>query len=317
MTPLKILSFNLENFFLTSESLAPSRGLVSLKDKNKVKDIARMIIELNPDVCALSEVGGLSSLEHFNKNHLSEKYISICPPGNSDRGIEIGYLIKKELQNSFKHVSHKETELDFIYPNDIIENKKATEKNNPLPFGNQKFSRDLSELQISLGEEQIIIFLVHLKSQWDRRGDDFRGRFHRQAEVKALVDITKSRKKELPNAHIILTGDFNGRVTGSVTDPEFKNLRDQNYTDILKVKDLPETEKYSMIQFNQGVREFVQLDYILVENKTKKFIVKEKSGLVRFKNSNGNQIPLPGSLQERSNLPSDHFPLTLTLQFPM
>jgi len=312
---LSILCFNLENFFLTSESLAPSRGLVNLKDKSKVDDIARMIKEIDLDVCALSEVGGSTSLEHFNKNYLNDKYDVHLIEGNSDRGIEVGYLVKKELPFKINLFSHKNKELNFIYPNDEIENQKSLDKGGEITHGKQKFSRNVLELELihNSSTKQFNIFLVHFKSQWDRRGDDFRGKGHRKAEADGLVEIVKERKKSSPDSHIILTGDFNGRVKGETEDPEFDSLRLMNFKDILEFKDLPQEKKYSMVQFNQNQREFIQLDYILMLDETQNLIEKEKSGLVRFKDPKGNQIPLPRTLYDRNRLPSDHFPLVLTL----
>lgn len=312
---LSLLCFNLENFFLTSESLAPSRGLVNLKDSQKVEDIARMLKEIDVDICAFSEVGGRSSLEHFNEKYLDSKYEIQILEGNSDRGIEIGYLVKKEISFNLDLITHKDKILNFIYPNDLIENEKAVSNGQPLVHENQKFSRNVLELQLKEKNTatQFNIFLVHFKSQWDRRGDDFRGQGHRKAEAEALAEIVKERQTMFPDAHMILTGDFNGRVKGEQQDPEFESLRKMNFIDVLEHKDLPQAEKFTMAQFNQGQREMIQLDYILLEEKTRSSINKDKSGLVRFKDNEGNQIPLPKTLYDRNRLPSDHYPLLLTL----
>jgi endonuclease/exonuclease/phosphatase family metal-dependent hydrolase len=311
------MCFNLENFFLTTESLVPSRGLVNLKDKTKVEDIAHMIKAIDLDVCALSEVGGRSSLEEFVRLYLENKYDVHLIDGNSDRGIEVGYLVKKDLPLDTLLISHKDRPLDFIYPNDEIENQKAKDKGLEPPYGKQKFSRNVLELQLihQDSKQQFNIFLVHFKSQWDRRGDDFKGRAHRQAEVEGLAKIVRERKDQSPSSHIIMTGDFNGRVKGDKTDPEFHALRALKFKDILEVKDLPQKEKFSMVQFNQGQREFIQLDYILIQEETLPLINKEKSSLIRFRDRQGNQIPLPKSIYDRNRLPSDHYPLIMTLIF--
>lgn len=315
MNSLSLMCFNLENFFLTSESLAPSRGLVNLKDKTKVEDIAHMIKAINLDVCALSEVGGLSSLEVFVSQYLENKYDVHLIEGNSDRGIEVGYLVKKDLPLNIQLISHKDKTLDFIYPNDEIENEKAKDEGLEPPHGKQKFSRNVLELQLihQISKLQFNIFLVHFKSQWDRRGDDFKGRGHRQAEAKGLADILQERKSHSPKAHIILIGDFNGRVKGEQVDPEFDSLRALDFKDILEVKDLPQNEKFSMVQFNQGQREFIQLDYVLIQDETLPLIDKDKSSLIRFRDRQGNQIPLPKTIYDRNRLPSDHYPLIMTL----
>ncbi len=319
MKSLSLLSFNMENFFLTSESLSPSRGLVNLKDELKVKEIAKMIKEIDLDICALSEVGGRSSLEYFIKNNLNDEYDVYLLEGNSDRGIEVGYLVKKNLPYKFDVFTHKNRILDFTYPNDEIENQKARESGLEEPHGKQKFSRNVLELQVTDNKRnlQLNIYLVHFKSQWDRRGDDFKGKGHRKAEADALAEIVKERLIKSPETHIILTGDFNGRVKGEEMDSEFDSIRSLNFKDILEFKDLPQSEKFSMAQFNQGQREMIQLDYILFQDRTEKLIDKEKSGAVRFKDKDGNQIPLPKTIYDRNRLPSDHYPLVLTLKLEM
>lgn len=277
--------------------------------------MARMIKEIDLDICALSEVGGSSSLEEFNKNYLNDTYDIYLIEGNSDRGIEVGYLVKKGIQFKINLISHKDKVLDFIYPNDEIENQKSLDNGGEILHGKQKFSRNVLELELihETNKKQFNIFLVHFKSQWDRRGDDFKGKGHRKAEAKGLIEIVKDRKADSPDSHIILTGDFNGKVKGETEDPEFDSIRTMNFKDILEFKDLPGEKKFSMVQFNQNQREFIQLDYILMLEESQNLIDKEKSGLVRFKDIQGNQIPLPRTIYERNRLPSDHFPLVLTL----
>ena len=93
---MKLCLFNVENFFL----LGGPNGDGFKKPSDKIEWIARTIREINADVTMLCEVGGLESLDLFNTKYLNSEYISALLKGNSNRGIEMGYLVKKDFTGS-------------------------------------------------------------------------------------------------------------------------------------------------------------------------------------------------------------------------
>ena len=67
------------------------------KPQEKIEWIARTISEIDADITMLCEMGGLDSLDLFNTKYLNSQYYTSLLKGNSDRGIEMGYLIKKNV----------------------------------------------------------------------------------------------------------------------------------------------------------------------------------------------------------------------------
>jgi endonuclease/exonuclease/phosphatase family metal-dependent hydrolase len=281
---LKFTLFNLENFFLLETNLERQPQ----KSPEKVQWIAKTIDDISPDILMLCEVGGIHSLDLFNAKYLNDSYIPILRPGNSDRGIEIGYLIKKNLPFTFMHLTHKE----------------------------KNFSRDVSELRIFKDKSLVMItLLVHLKSKWDREGNDPNGFLQRSHEILTLLEIYKKLRTDFPNTPVIIAGDFNGVAKKNMCEREFREIYKQtNLIDILELLNTPDDERVSYIHFSkEGAPERFQLDYIFLPITLEDKIKKEESGIYRFKDFDGTPLGLPLNSFERYALPSDHYPLVFSL----
>lgn len=288
----------MENFFLDPENTPASMR----KPDEKILQIKKIILEEKPDILMMLEVGGLESIKIFNKKYLNDKYTPFLLKGNSDRGIEMGHLIKKSLNYNFEIFSHRERFL-----------------NTNLSTGQQlKFSRDISELRISQNKKlQCIIFLVHLKSKWDRDGNDPNGALRRGAELKTLIDVYNDYQKLYPEIPIIIAGDFNGMAQKNNCEPEFKYLyENSNLLDVLELLPISNDDKNTYFQFTRdGKRQGYQLDYIFIPPILQTKIISADSGVYRYKNDQNSTHNAPISIYERASLPSDHYPLVLTLDF--
>ena len=142
---LKITTLNLHNFFLDPEFPALGR---SAKPREKIATLAGAITEIDPDIVLCQEVGGESSLQIFCKDFLKENYQSSVIKGNSDRGIEIGFLIKKGLPYRYEHFTHKNRKIDFLYSHEKDENKLVESRGGVPVNDSHCFSRDIAELRI-------------------------------------------------------------------------------------------------------------------------------------------------------------------------
>src|SRR5690349_12400091 len=106
---LRLIEFNVENLFiyldhyqgqdLTKVTEREWRSFSASTIPNKpiahVRELARAIKDLNPDILMLCEVGGTESLANFSKHFLNDEYAPYLIEGNSDRGIDLGYLVKR------------------------------------------------------------------------------------------------------------------------------------------------------------------------------------------------------------------------------
>ncbi|MGZ3788196.1 MAG: endonuclease/exonuclease/phosphatase family protein [Bacteriovorax sp.] len=310
---MKLCLFNVENFFL----LNGAQGDAFKKPVDKIEWIAKTIKEINADVTMLCEVGGLESLDLFNTKYLNSDYFSALLKGNSNRGIEMGYLIKKDFPYDFAHFSHAHASIEFNYSFEIEENKKLLLDELKIPP--HKFSRDISELRILKDNEvKMILLLVHLKSKWDRDGVDWNGKERRKAELKALVKTYNRLRAEFNyKVPIVVAGDMNGTAQKGQQEPEFDDLYNlTDLEDVLEVMGEPHEHRHSFFYFGkENNRESFQLDYILLPKELHALVKKEDSGIYLFRDAHGVALPYPQESYQRYALPSDHYPVVASLDF--
>ena len=322
---LRLVQFNVENLFLVLDLYKGQnllkvtemewQGLTSSitpnKPLKKVWALARTIEDINPDILMLNEVGGIESLENFNKYFLNSQFQPYLKEGNSLRGIDVGYLIKKGLNFKTLLISHKNRPLHFLYPHEV---------QTPTGGKSHYFSRDVAELRLFVPNEtspRLTILLTHLKSKLDSEKIDLEGKLRRAAEFNCLIDIYREIKDELgSDTPILMCGDFNGVANRIHTEPEFLSLYQKtDLLDVLEIADKPQDERYTQIQIPpSGKPQQLQIDYIFASHTLQKRVVKEETFVYRFKDMTGARVPAPRNLEERSQLASDHYPVVLTLK---
>lgn len=320
---IKLMQLNAENLFIFFDEELPenwrdlqeadwqklSYASVPNKPLKKTLGLSHAILDVLPHVVALNEVGGMESLRNFNHYFLNDLYEEHLIEGNSDRGIDVGYLVRKDWRKQVQLFSHKDRPINFLYPHELILK--------PLR-SSHLFSRDCAELRImgNDGHPQMIFFLIHLKSKLDREGIDPYGNLRRAAEVLALVEIYEESRQEFPNAHHVVLGDFNGIARKDFREPEFDVLYER--TDLVNALELAGLDKEfstTQVQFSRtGGRELLQFDYIFLSESLRHHLVKEETYVYRFKNDLGIHSSLPTSFDEKLLLPSDHYPVVATLR---
>jgi hypothetical protein len=274
---------------LMTASFFPNKSL------DKLFAIAEMVKTISPDILMLVEVGGKESLDNFNKYFLDNKYDVLLEPSNSDRGIDLGYMVKKDLPLNAKLISHTKK---------VLSNKK-------------KFARGVFELQLFKDEKLIFKnYLSHLKSKLNMSGNDFEGRGQRGAEVEYLVSLFEKDLKSYPDLPVCFSGDFNGIVYKDDTEEELKPIVDQTQLlDIFEILDLPIEKRMTYCYFNRvNQRHLMQLDYIFINKKFKSSIVPNKTQILGFIHPFTDTYELPVSFKEKRDMPSDHMPVRLTLK---
>lgn len=310
---LEICVYNIENLFIqkASPELPP---YTPYKTEEKLNQLKKVFEDINADIYCLSEVGGIESLEYFNKHYLDDNYHCALIEGNSDRGIEIGYLIKKGLNLRFAQYTYRNHPIGFNYPHE----KRWAEEDGEYKLPTYYMSRDLSELQIFSHEDKEkknpigIIFLVHLKSQRDPDGIDPRSQRRREAELEfSLKNFYKAQEK-YPNIPIIICGDFNGNASEFSTDEEFKKIYEYYHlSDVLSIADLPQDRRPTYFLFNGQNKLPIQLDYAFID-KDKSHLIQDIA-IYRYKNNNDSVKQLPRTKYDVWNNPSDHYPIVFRL----
>jgi endonuclease/exonuclease/phosphatase family metal-dependent hydrolase len=305
---LKIMVLNAQDLFLfmdkydqtSLEDLTEikwnlmSSSLINNKSKEKCLSLARTIHDSGADIVMMTEVGGHESLANFARFVMNDEYLSLSLPSNSDRGIDLGYLVKKNLPYELAIHSHT----DFS-----------------LPKSDRRFSRDVLRLDLIRDEKiEMIFLLVHIKSKLDLRKADFEGRTQRSLEIQGLLEIyNKLLVHQVP---ILVGGDFNGHAGEKDTEEEFKSIYEKtDLKDIALLANIPEEERFSYIYFTRGGNRFVQqIDYLFISEKFSHLIDPNECCFPRYKNSTGSPIPIPKRMEQKSTLPSDHYPFLATIK---
>lgn len=273
-----------------------SSSLFSNKSKDKCQMLANAITDAQADVVMVTEVGGTESLENFAKYVLNDEYYSLSLPSNSDRGIDLGYLIKRSIPYQVKIHTH----VDYT-----------------LPHPAKRFSRDVLRLDMLDGDlTKYIFLLVHIKSKLDLKRADFEGRTRRVHEIKGLLDIYKDLEVKFPDVPILVGGDMNGHAGEADTEEEFKQIYSlTDLKDIAYLAKIPPNERFSYIYFNRGGNRFVQqIDYLFISEKFSHLIDPSECYFPRYKNLVGSPLPVPQRMEQKNTLPSDHYPFLATLR---
>jgi hypothetical protein len=300
--PVKIMVLNAQDLFLFMDKFngediqllneiqwqLMSSSLFNNKSKEKCLQLGQTILESGADIVMMTEVGGPESLANFAKHILKDEYLALSTASNSDRGIDLGYLIKKTL--SFSAEMHS-----YV--------------NFPLPLPSKRFSRDVLRLDLkSNGELKAILLLVHIKSKLDIKKADFEGRTRRSQEVKGLLDIyLELVHHKVP---ILIGGDFNGQAGEKDTEEEFNQIYQlTDLKDVAYLAKIPQEERFSYIYFTRGGNRFVQqIDYLFIPEKFASLIEPSECYFPRYKNLQGGPLPVPKKMEQKNMLPSDHYP---------
>lgn len=271
-----------------------SSSLINNKSKEKCLMLARTILDSEADVIMVTEVGGPESLSNFSKYLLNDEFEAFSLPSNSDRGIDLGYLVRRSLP---------------------WKPRIQTYVNYPLPEPARRFSRDVLRMDFLDGEDvKLILLLVHIKSKLDLRKNDFEGRTRRVLEVKGLVEIYQSLNHH--NVPVLIGGDFNGHAGEKDTEEEFRQIyANTDLKDIAFLAGVPEDERFSYIYFNRGGNRFVQqIDYLFISERFSHLIEPSECLFPRYKTVEGLALPIPKRMEQKNILPSDHYPFLATLR---
>lgn len=307
---LRICVYNLQNLFIFlrpdfnfHENLnedqwqAKKSSLNPNKQLRKLFKLKTVFEDIDADVWLLTEVGGRESIKNFNTLFLEKKYLIYHMPSNSDRGIDLCYLVKKSLPHEAELNTNITHQLNFKYDDS---NK------------NELLSRDVLELDLTLNNDiKINFFLVHLKSLLDKNYKDYLGFKRRKAEVELLVKLYLAKRN--PGIPLLIGGDFNSIAGRQDTTQEFIPIyKKTDLEDVLQLRGIPKNERYTHIHFSPGNRAiFHQLDYLFIDKKYQPCL--QEAQVYRYKSQAQKELPPPSRHYERFSLPSDHYPVYANL----
>ncbi len=290
---------------LKSDKLKKVSSVV-LKDPKKRVHQANIIKKLNPDIAILTEVEGVAPLYRFaeGEKYLNNGYYPLVVRGNDTRGIDIAFLIKKDLKirvdlHSFKNFK-----------------KGSTNKN--------VFSRDFPVLEIrEVGADKsspplLVVAGTHLKSRRSRKNDPFSNNL-RELQVEASIKIQKlldaHYKSKIP---MVIGGDFNTNADALNYAKELIPYKKVGYKDAFELTKNHDVGKAGVRATHtyhpkEGPTQANQIDSFHLNSSLQEKVTVNQAGIYRYKDASGNEIPLPKTYDERSLNPSDHFPIWVDL----
>lgn len=322
---MRFCLFNVENFYLLFDTLPSPGSFETLSEKQwqmlsssiyenkslyKCTQMAKTFLDINADVYMLCEVGGIETLQNFSKLFLNDTYHPCLVEGNSNRHLDVGFLIKKSAPFYFDISTNRNRPIHFLY---------SVEVNNP-PFASHKFSRDVAELRLFTKDREkpfLMILHCHLKSPRDQDRIDPNGFERRQAELKELMQIyLETEKKFNSQLPILVSGDFNGTAASQETEPEFKPIYE--LTQLKESLEIAQTPKEYCSTFYQtkpgGYTRGRQIDYIFMNPTVQPFF--QNSFVYKFKDHIGKELDPPMNMIDKLKLPSDHYPVVLDIVSP-
>ncbi len=309
---LKVGSYNVLNLFEKVGKHVPDPDnpgkLKKISDaqpkaERSLREQGKIILENDLDIVTLAEVENIAALRDFNDNYLDGKYQVFLIEGNDERGIDVAFLVKKDLPFLIEQRSHKEeTWVDPVFGG------------GPTKL----FSRDLTSLIVRAPgqlEPLFVLFGTHYKSKRDRDGRDPESNILRGAQVQRSAEIIARYRAEFgATVPIMLAGDFNGEV-GKAS--EFRPLFEAaGLVDSFDATPNPPSEKDRITHTyhpRDGAAHYGQMDAVLVSKGLRSSV--KKAEAYRYKNADGTVRPIPATYEERSKNPSDHFPVIVTLDF--
>lgn len=262
---------------------------------------AKAILEEDLDVVVLQEVENITALEDFNREHLGGAYRAFLIEGNDERGIDVAFLIKKDL------------------PFDVEQRSRKGETWKDPALGGREvplFSRDLTSLVIRApGREEplAVLFGTHMKSKRDRPGDPESG-LQRAAQAKRTAEILAETKAEFgPGVPVLIAGDFNGDLASA---PELRAIFEAGFVDGFDAapsKTSREDRVTHTYHPQGGAAQAHQMDGVVIDKAWARLVKSARAH--RYKDASGKDKPVPRTYDERSRNPSDHFPVVVELDF--
>jgi endonuclease/exonuclease/phosphatase family metal-dependent hydrolase len=207
--PVKILNWNLHNFFDTQEdpSNESDDSVTQNEYDQKLDAIILILDELDPDIMVLQEVENEAILEDMNAA-LGNRYPNMhILQGNDPRGVDICALSKVPFDNVVSH-------LDELF---VVEGTAGPEF---------RWTRDLLEYHVTIGDQKVALLGVHYKAKENDNPDK------RLAEGQRTRAIADELSAADPSLAISVLGDYNDlpgsppldAVTGS--DPTYVDAAD-------------------------------------------------------------------------------------------
>lgn len=302
---LRIGTYNVRDFLLGHHETLRDGTPRAPKPERDIQGIARALRDMNLDLIVVQEVDidGLRKLDA----QLKKQYLPILVRGNDPSGIDVGFLVKKDLP--------------FDIENDSFRAETWIDPRLPKKRADRVFSRDLPALvfratNAPVNSSPLFILLgTHYKSKRaaTRHSAHDTGSI-RAAQIERTVEIVERYRAEYgSDVPIILAGDFNSAVDRGEVAPlrDKAGLHDAFDLSPQKVSNRDRVT-HAYFPGHGQPPDYKQMDAVFVSNGLENSIVATE--VYRYKRRSGYTNPLPTERWMRDRNPSDHYPVRATIQ---
>ncbi|MCA9780713.1 MAG: endonuclease/exonuclease/phosphatase family protein [Candidatus Eremiobacteraeota bacterium] len=197
----RLASWNVRNLFDDVDDPYRDETPSTEEYQSKLRELAKVIGEVDADFIALQEVENLASLSEVN-SLLGNPYpqVGLLEGNDQIRGIDVAFLSRLPVKEVVSHAS-----LDL-----------------PLQDGDPQvhhFSRDCLEVRLDT-EPSVVVLVNHFKSA---RGDSKKSARKRRAQAEGVLQVAEAIPSE---EALFVVGDLNGRQDEWSLEPLFQRFQD-------------------------------------------------------------------------------------------
>lgn len=197
---LRCATYNVRNLFLET----CHGGRSPRKRPAELRALVRTVNNLAADVLVLQEVGPLQALMALN-GRLADPYPCAGRlDGNSDRGIGVAVLSRFPLSLT-SHAKELLRAVDGAVLQDFASAADA-QAGILVP---QKLQRDLLQCELTVADQPLAVFSIHLKSPINPAWRRLTAESLRHAECLRVAQLLEAYQRARPDVPVLLLGDFN------------------------------------------------------------------------------------------------------------
>ena len=186
---VRVATFNLRNYLVCDRSVEGVWRREYPKPEKEKAAVRAILAKTKPDVLALQEIGPLPFLNELRQDLRTE-------------GLHYPHHAWVEAEDEVRHLA-------VLSKIPIVETRRHLDLDFKYFDERENIRRGLLEVIFETNGVRWSLFVVHLKSKWTERKDDFEAAVWRTGEARAARDFIKKTYPPASSPRYLVTGDFN------------------------------------------------------------------------------------------------------------
>lgn len=240
---LVILSWNVQNYTIADRYLYERYQRDYPKPEAEKAALREVIGELVPDILVLQEIGGEEFLHELVVDLREEKLV------------DYPYYTCVATQD-------EERKLGLIssLPFELIDNELNTGKTFHYLGEDISMKRGLLEIRIAVGDRELTLMEMHLKSRITTEDADPDSDIRREKEARLIRDYIREQLADEPNRAILLLGDLNDHPDSA----PYRRLTEVSGQPLLTELEVQDANAEVWTYYYRKERRYEQIDYVFL-----------------------------------------------------